>query len=74
MPHARRQFLRRVIRRETVGEIAALLGTTLLLLLMMSQPDREEPALLIAWGATGLTLLALGAYLMLSRRRQADRE
>jgi hypothetical protein len=72
--HARRPFLRRVIRREAVGEIAALLGTALLLLLMMSQPDWEEPALLIVWGAAGLTLLALGSYLMLSNRRQADRE
>ncbi len=74
MPHTRRPFLRRVIRRDAIGEIAALLGTTLLLLLMMSQPDWEEPALLIVWGAAGLTLLALGSYLMLSRRRQADRE
>ena len=74
MPHARRPILRRAIDRETVGEIAALLGTTLLLLLMMSQPDWEEPALLIVWGAAGLTLLAVGSYLMLSKRRRADRE
>ena len=73
MPHSSRRFLRRVIRRDAVGEVAALLGTTLLLLLMMSQPDWEEPALHIVWGAAGLSLLALGSYLMLRRRRQTDR-
>ncbi|MGH7369618.1 MAG: hypothetical protein ACREIN_01870, partial [Candidatus Methylomirabilaceae bacterium] len=65
--------LRRVIRRDAVGEVAALFGTTLLLLLMMSQPDWEEPVLQIIWGAVGVSLLALGTYLMLRRRRQTDR-
>jgi hypothetical protein len=61
-------FLRRTIRRETVGEIAALFGTTLLLLLMMSQPDRDEPVFQIVWGAAGLGLVAIGSYLILTKR------
>ena len=63
-----------MIRREAAGEIAALLGTTLLLLLMMSQPDWDEPAYQIIWGAAGLGLVALGFYLMLSRRSQPGRQ
>ena len=63
-----------MIRREAAGEITALLGTTLLLLLMMSQPDWDEPAYQIIWGAAGLGLVALGVYLMLSRRSQPGRQ
>jgi hypothetical protein len=74
MPTSNRQFLRRAVRRETFGEIAALLGTTFLLLLMMTQPNWEEPALQIVWGAVGLSLLALGIYMMLVRRRGAGRK
>ena len=69
MPHNALPFLRRLIRREAVGEITALFGTTLLLLLMMTPPDWEEPAYQIVWGVTGLGLVALGSYLMLKRRR-----
>jgi hypothetical protein len=74
VPHVRRPFSRRGIRREAVGEVAALLGTALLLLLMMSQPDWGEPVLPIVCGAAGLALLVAGSYLMLSRRRRADRK
>jgi len=63
-----------MIRREAVGEITALFGTTLLLLLMMTQPDWDEPAYQIVWGAGSLGLVALGSYLMLSRRRQTGRQ
>ena len=63
-----------MIRREVIGEIAALLGTTLLLLLMMSRPDWDEPAFQILWGAAGLGLVAVGSYLMLSRRRDEGRQ
>lgn len=62
-----------MIRREAVGEITALFGTTLLLLLMMSRPDWDEPAFQILWGAAGLGLVAVGSYLMLSRRRVEGR-
>lgn len=62
-----------MIRREAVGEITALFGTTLLLLLMMSRPDWDEPAFQILWGAAGLGLVAVGSYLMLSRRRDEGR-
>ena len=74
MPHSARPFLRRMIRREAVGEIAALSGTSLLLLLMMSQPDWDEPTHQIVWGALSLGLVALGSYLMLSRRREKRRQ
>ena len=74
MPGYTPLYLRRLIRREAVGEITALFGTTLLLLLMMSQPDWDQPAYQIVWGATGLGLVALGCYLMLSRRRQTGRQ
>ena len=73
MPYPTLSFRRRMMRREVIGEIAALLGTTLLLLLMMTQPDWNEPAFHIAWGATGLALVLAGAFLMLSGRGQADR-
>jgi preprotein translocase subunit Sss1 len=63
-----------MIRREAVGEITALFGTTLLLLLMMSRPDWDEPAFQILWGAAGLGLVAVGSYLMLSRRRDEGRQ
>jgi len=63
-----------MIRREAVGEITALFGTTLLLLLMMSRPDWDEPAFQILWGAAGLGLVAVGSYLMLSRRRGKGRQ
>lgn len=63
-----------MIRREAVGEITALFGTTLLLLLMMTQPDWDEPAYHIVWGAGSLGLVGLGSYLMLSRRRQTGRQ
>lgn len=63
-----------MIRREAVGEIAALFGTTLLLLLMMNRPDWDEPAFQILWGAAGLGLVVVGSYLMLSRRRDQDRQ
>ena len=63
-----------MIRREVIGEIAALLGTTLLLLLMMSRPDWDEPAFQILWGSAGLGLVAVGSYLMLSRRRDEGRQ
>jgi len=63
-----------MIRREAAGEIAALLGTTLLLLLMMSQPNWDEPAHQIIWGAVSVGLVALGFYLMLSRRSQPGRQ
>ena len=66
-------FRRRMLRREAIGEIAALLGTTLLLLLMMSTPDWDEPAFQIVWGMAGLALVGVGSYLMLSQRRQVDR-
>ena len=69
MPHNLPPFLRRTIRGEAVGEITALFGTTLLLLLMMTPPDWEEPAYQIVWGATGLVLVAFGSYLILKRRR-----
>ena len=62
-----------MIRREAVGEITALFGTTLLLLLMMSRPDWDEPAFQVLWGAAGLGLVAVGSYLMLSRRRAEGR-
>jgi hypothetical protein len=74
MPYKTPPFLRRMIRREAAGEITALLGTTLLLLLMMSQPDWDAPAHQIIWGAAGLGLVALGFYLMLSRRSQPGRQ
>ena len=67
-------FRRRMLRREAIGEIAALLGTTLLLLLVMSRPDWDEPTFQIVWGVAGLVLVAVGSYLMLSQRRQVDRE
>jgi len=73
MPSNARHFLRRMIRREAVGEITALFGTTLLLLLMMNRPDWDEPAFQILWGAAGLGLVAVGSYLMLSRRRDQGR-
>ncbi len=63
-----------MIRREAVGEITALFGTTLLLLLMMTQSDWDEPAYQIVWGAGSLGLVGLGFYLMLSRRRQTGRQ
>lgn len=63
-----------MIRREAVGEITALFGTTLLLLLMMSRPDWDEPAFQILWGAAGLGLVVVGSYLMLSRRRDEGRQ
>jgi hypothetical protein len=63
-----------MIRREAVGEITALFGTTLLLLLMMSRPDWDEPAFQVLWGAAGLGLVAVGSYLMLSRRRDEGRQ
>ena len=66
-------FRRRMIRRDAIGEIAALLGTTLLLLLVMSKPDWDEPAFQIVWGVTGLALVVVGSYLMLSQRRQVER-
>jgi hypothetical protein len=68
MPPNAHHFLRRITRRETIGEIAALFGTTLLLLLMMSQPDRDEPLFQVLWGAVGLGLVAGGSYLILTRR------
>ncbi len=71
MPESTRQFLHRVVRREAIGEIAAPLGTALLLRFMMSQPDWEEPTLHIVWGAAGPSLLALGSFLMLSGQREA---
>ena len=74
MLHSLLPFLRRLIRREALGEMTALAGTTLLLALMMTQPDWDEPAYQIAWGATALGLVALGSYLMLSRRRVAGRQ
>jgi len=74
MPSNVHHFLRRMIRREAVGEITALFGTTLLLLLMMSRPDWDEPAFQILWGAAGLGLVAVGSYLMLSRRRGEGRQ
>ena len=63
-----------MIRREAVGEITALFGTTLLLLLMMNRPDWDEPAFQILWGAAGLGLVVVGSYLMLSRRRGEGRQ
>lgn len=63
-----------MIRREAVGEITALFGTTLLLLLMMTQPDWDEPAYQIVWGVASLGLVGLGSYLMLSRRRRTGRQ
>jgi len=63
-----------MIRREAVGEITALFGTTLLLLLMMNRPDWDEPAFQILWGAAGLGLVVVGSYLMLSRRRDRGRQ
>ena len=74
MPHSALPSLRRIIRREVVGEITALLGTSLLLLLMMTQPDWDEPSYQIVWGGAGVSLVALGCYLMLSRRRRAGRQ
>lgn len=74
MPSNAHHFLRRMIRREAVGEITALFGTTLLLLLMMSRPDWDEPAFQILWGAAGLGLVVVGSYLMLSRRRDEGRQ
>lgn len=62
-----------MVRREAVGEITALFGTTLLLLLMMTQPDWDEPAYQIGWGAGSLGFVGLGFYLMLSRRRRMGR-
>ncbi|HZY30188.1 MAG TPA: hypothetical protein VFF86_00960 [Candidatus Methylomirabilis sp.] len=62
-----------MVRREAVGEITALFGTASLLLLMMSQPDWDDPAFQILWGAIGLSLVAVGSYLILSRRRHAGR-
>ena len=62
-----------MIRREALGEITALFGTTLLLLLMMNRPDWDDPAFQILWGAAGLGLVAVGSYLMLSRRRDQGR-
>jgi len=73
MPHAMPSFRRRMIRRDAIGEIAALLGTSLLLLLVMSKPDWDEPAFQIVWGVAGLALVVVGSYLMLSERRQVDR-
>jgi len=73
MPNNALPSLRRLIRREAVGEIAALSGTILLLLLMMTQPDWDEPAYQIAWGVAGLGLVGLGSYLMFSRRGHARR-
>ena len=70
MPYKAFPSLRRMIRREAVGEITALFGTTLLLLLMMTQPDWDEPVYQIVWGAGSLGLVGLGSYLMLSRRRR----
>lgn len=72
MPHPMPSFRRRMIRRDAIGEIAALLGTTLLLLLMMSKPDWDEPVFQIVWGVAGLALVVVGSYLMLSQRRQVD--
>jgi preprotein translocase subunit Sss1 len=63
-----------MIRREAVGEITALFGTTVLLLLMMNRPDWDEPAFQILWGAAGLGLVVVGSYLMLSRRRGEGRQ
>ena len=63
-----------MIRREALGEITALFGTTLLLLLMMNRPDWDEPAFQILWGAAGLGLVVVGSYLMLSRRRGERRQ
>jgi len=74
MPSNARHFLRRMIRREAVGEITALFGTTLLLLLMMNRPDWDEPAFQILWGTAGLGLVVVGSYLMLSRRRDRGRQ
>ena len=74
MLHSLLPFLRRLIRREALGEMTALAGTTLFLALMMTQPDWDEPTYQIAWGATALGLVALGSYLMLSRRRVAGRQ
>ncbi len=74
MPYKAPLLFHRVIRREAAGEIAALLGTTLLLLLMMSQPNWDEPAYQIVWGAASIGLVALGFYLMLRRRSQPGRQ
>ena len=74
MPHSALPSIRRRIRREAVGEITALLGTSLLLLLMMTQPDWDEPSYQIVWGGVSLSLVVLGSYLMLSRRRRAGRQ
>jgi len=63
-----------MIRREALGEITALFGTTLLLLLMMNRPDWDEPAFQILWGAAGLGLVLVRSYLMLSRRRGERRQ
>lgn len=63
-----------MIRREALGEITALFGTTLLLLLMMNRPDWDDPAFQILWGAAGLGLVVVGSYLMLSRRRGERRQ
>ena len=63
-----------MIRREAAGELIALFGTTLLLLLMMSRPHWDEPAFQLAWGAVGLGLVALGVFLMLGRRRGTGRQ
>ena len=63
-----------MIRREAVGEITALFGTSLLLLLMMTQPDWDQPSYQIVWGGVSVSLVALGCYLMLSRRRRAGRQ
>ncbi len=74
MPYNALLFLRRILRREALGEVIALFGTALLLLLMMTQPDWDEPAYQIVWGAVGLGLVASGSYLMLGRRRQAAQQ
>jgi hypothetical protein len=55
--------------REAVGEFAAFLGTTLLLLLMMTQPEWEDPWVQVVWAASGLGLVGCGVFLMLGRRR-----
>lgn len=73
MPHNTSPFRRRMIKRETVGELAALVGTALFLLLMMSQPDWDQPAYQIVWGGVSVGLVALGSFLMLSRRREGGR-
>ena len=73
MRHNALPFLRRMIRREAVGEITALFGTTMLLLLMMTQPDWDEPSYQIVWGGASVSLVALGSYLMLSGRRRSGR-